>query len=43
MIEYELENGSQIGSLVQLDLTMSLDAQVPLSNIDIPLPLKDIY
>jgi len=38
MIEY---NGSQIGSLVQSDLIMLSNAQVLLSNIDIPLPLKD--
>jgi len=43
MMGYELENGSQIGNLVQLNLTVSSTAQTPLSKIDLPLPPKGIY
>jgi len=43
MMGYELENGSQIGNFIQLNLTVSSTAQTPLSKIDLPLPHKGIY
>ena len=43
MIKHELGNDSQIRNLVWLDLTISSGAHTPLSKINIPLPLKDIY
>ena len=39
MMESEMGNGSQIGNLVRLDLTISLATQMSLPKIDIPLPL----
>jgi hypothetical protein len=43
MIRHKLGNDFQIRNLVWSDLIISSAAQMPLSKIDIPLPLKDIY
>jgi hypothetical protein len=43
MMESESENGSQIGNLIRSDLIVLSAAQMLLSNIDLHLPLKDIY